>query len=1271
MLAWVLLSILLMLYISTINIVHAEDMQSDFALEETATVLVEGGNFNTLKAGELIFADRTYTFADTAPEYLIGQKYLFQNLGGTTATVKTSGYVYILAEMGGNGQKNVIDKLTGDNGGFTQVATIPQNMLSIKLKDYDIAVLSKKVSAGEVISYEKWGLMIANFISSENAIYEMPLAQIETGSGTFKVAEVGRPLFADRPQNHLIADTAPEWFLGKNYLQSFNLAGDTSFTVKKDGWVYVLVETSNANGVNEKLSESYGFDIVGKIPAKTLGKKPSGESSLNKTINVYAKYVLSGSSYSFGSWGIVIAEPAVTEPLAIVEASQFNIMSAGEKLFSNKNYKLSDSFPEYLTGKPFVYSSLGAINVTVKNDGILYMLTETSGNSSQITALVDQGFTIVERTTISSDLKEVAIMSKSVKKGETVSCEKWALCVADYAINGNELATLTTHANERLGIVEVGAQIFSDRADKHFFAESVPNSFMGIPYVQGSIKSGAILTAKSSGYVYIITPTSDEDSKSQVDKLSAIGFTVYTTIREKLLTPTVTESLTVMVKYVSEGEVIEYEGWAITFANFEPCEESDQISLTPPYVIHNPTDSEYLDGNRNWQGIPGIAKSEENGRLWATWYSGGNGEGSYNWVVLYTSDDDGSSWTGPVMVLDHDYPVRCFDPNLWIDPNGRMWLIWSQSYMHSDGIYGTWMMYTDDPESANPTWSEPKRVANGIAMNDPIVLSSGEWLLPTAIWNSAPHVDTMDSERYSNVYCSKDEGVTWSYLGSVPSYEGGRNCDENMIIELSDGTLRMLIRTSGGIEESYSYDKGITWTDAINAGISNVVSRFYIATLASGNQILIYNDPPEKENIRSHMTVALSTDGGKTFPYKLIIDERLSTTYPDAIQDADGNIYVIYDHTRGVHGEIVMAKITEADIIAGKIVTKEAVLKKIINNNMSEDAKIVTSIIHPTCTEGGYTIYTCAKCGKKYNDNLTASIGHIFDDEFDVDCNVCGALDIKFVPKTSITLGSKLVYNVYVPAVDYLKSFTVDGNAYGDAKIVTLSDGNQYYHIAVSMPASEAARNVVLKATVTIDGKDYNETWTTSIPKYAKKIITDGSYIEKTLVKDVLAYIKAAYIYFDAENKTEVVNVIDEILGDYNNAFTKVDGTTDVEDGLLDVIIALEENPAVRFVLPLGVTADRYTFKSGNTTLEYTVGTITIGENTHYYAEVSLFAYQMINEITYTDGTNSGTWHINSYYDFVTTADELKNDANLVSLVEKLYNYSKSAEAYRASVTNK
>jgi hypothetical protein len=239
-------------------------------------------------------------------------------------------------------------------------------------------------------------------------------------------------------------------------------------------------------------------------------------------------------------------------------------------------------------------------------------------------------------------------------------------------------------------------------------------------------------------------------------------------------------------------------------------------------------------------------------------------------------------------------------------------------------------------------------------------------------------------------------------------------------------------------------------------------------------------------------------------------------------------------------------------------------------------------------------------------------------------------------------------------------------------KVVTLDGENQYYHISVPLAASEAARNLVLKATVTIDGNDYNGTWTMSIPKYAKKVIEISNVEEEViLVKDVLAYIKAAYIYFDAEDKAEVSKIIDEILVDYNRAFSKTDGVTDTENGLWSVFIALEEKPSIRFVLPEGVTADNYTFKSGNKTLEYTTGTITIGDKTYNYAEVSLYAYQLIKEITYSDGTNSGSYHINSYYDFVTTDEELKTDVNLTTLVEKLYNYCKSAENYRASVTSK
>jgi len=38
----------------------------------------------------------------------------------------------------------------------------------------------------------------------------------------------------------------------------------------------------------------------------------------------------------------------------------------------------------------------------------------------------------------------------------------------------------------------------------------------------------------------------------------------------------------------------------------------------------------------------------------------------------------------------------------------------------------------------------------------------------------------------------------------------------------------------------------------------------------------------------------------------------------------------------------------------------------------------VSSVVSPTCTSGGYTKYTCSRCGSTYNGNATSSIGHSY-----------------------------------------------------------------------------------------------------------------------------------------------------------------------------------------------------------------------------------------------------------------------------------------------------
>ena len=86
----------------------------------------------------------------------------------------------------------------------------------------------------------------------------------------------------------------------------------------------------------------------------------------------------------------------------------------------------------------------------------------------------------------------------------------------------------------------------------------------------------------------------------------------------------------------------------------------------------------------------------------------------------------------------------------------------------------------------------------------------------------------------------------------------------------------------------------------------------------------------------------LSDDECKTWKYKLLLDERTGVSYPDAKESDDGYIYITYDRERGAYldsldqvysqaREILLAKITENDIINGKIVDEESKLKCVIS----------------------------------------------------------------------------------------------------------------------------------------------------------------------------------------------------------------------------------------------------------------------------------------------------------------------------------------------------
>ena len=265
-----------------------------------------------------------------------------------------------------------------------------------------------------------------------------------------------------------------------------------------------------------------------------------------------------------------------------------------------------------------------------------------------------------------------------------------------------------------------------------------------------------------------------------------------------------------------------------------------------------------------------------------------------------------------------------------------------------------------------------------------------------------------------------------------------------------------------------------------------------------------------------------------------------------------------------------------------------------------------------------------------------------------------------YSPKMSITLESQLVMNVYIPAENTQK-FTFNGETYENLaaladKIVTV-DGVDYYRMSVTLGSSEAASELKLVANVNVNGGVAVASFTFSIPKYAAKLIAGGTDVEKTLARDVLAYIKAAYEYFGTDHNTKeeierVATLINSIIGDYTAAPVS-SGVTNTASPVTSVTLNLDAKPTIRFY----VTDTAVEFFANGKKLNTVTGTdATYGA----YVELDVYAYALSETITYA----GGSYHISS---FVNGAKGTAHE----NLVNTFVKYVESAADYRNSVIGK
>ena len=355
---------------------------------------------------------------------------------------------------------------------------------------------------------------------------------------------------------------------------------------------------------------------------------------------------------------------------------------------------------------------------------------------------------------------------------------------------------------------------------------------------------------------------------------------------------------------------------------------SDSSSLVADFRISPQGDSAISD--RKFEQVPAIAASADGNVLYVAWYSGGESPGPGNFVTVSTSTDKGETWVNDQLVVYPKSPSsRIFDPALWRDNKGQVRLYYgsAKDSLVWDGTGGVNSVEIS-MNGSDIAFSSPKRLTDGVMSNKPVYVSSKKiTLLPVYVDkpSNADSSGVVYPESGAFIFASDDKGLTKYSTIVLP--DSLRIHDEPQVVEVrSEGGFLVLLRTTKGIYSANSSDYGKTWSEPkpFTASGPTTSSRFFIGKLASGNLLLLSNN----STTRNNMTASVSKDGGKTWPYQLLLDSRENVSYPDADQTPDGAIHVVFDRDRTGAKDILYCRFTEEDILKG---LKENVFKKRVN----------------------------------------------------------------------------------------------------------------------------------------------------------------------------------------------------------------------------------------------------------------------------------------------------------------------------------------------------
>jgi putative CocE/NonD family hydrolase len=285
----------------------------------------------------------------------------------------------------------------------------------------------------------------------------------------------------------------------------------------------------------------------------------------------------------------------------------------------------------------------------------------------------------------------------------------------------------------------------------------------------------------------------------------------------------------------------------------------------------------------------------QNGDLYLVYY-GGTGEYTADSAVHWSRLKKGETrWSLPKVVKPRP-SLPEGNPVVWQAPDGVVWLF---SVVRAGATWCTSRITSRTSKDGGQTWSEPELVTKDegtMVRAKPIVLANGDYLLPIY------HETGNDPERTAPDTCSaflRYDAKTreWTESNRIKSRVGNL---QPAVAAVTDDYLICYCRRGGDylptkdgyLVRSSSHDGGKTWSEGKDSSFPNPNAATDFIRLQNGHFLLVYNDSMSE---RTPLTVAISTDNDKTYPYRRnIAVGRGDFAYPYAIQTSDGKIHVVY-----------------------------------------------------------------------------------------------------------------------------------------------------------------------------------------------------------------------------------------------------------------------------------------------------------------------------------------------------------------------------------------